>query len=123
MKVFQLTQLKMDDFIDPANLGKTQLYLQIGQIEAKVKHVAGIRSDFSVRTPIVNASIRGSDMLVTQSKDGIATVYSACDVSYVQGLADKVAIKVPQGYMTTVGANHKVSKPTKIKVKPAHLPC
>jgi hypothetical protein len=122
LRVSSITQLRLDEFVDPASLGKTQMFLQVGSVEARtIEHTNSIRSDFGVRTAIVSASIRGSDMIVTQKKNGTATVYTACDVSYVQGSADKKSITLRQGYMTTIGANHHASKPK--KSSQVHLPC
>jgi hypothetical protein len=113
LTVFPLTQLRVDKYTDAGNIVKTQTGLTTGLVRVIEPHTAAIRSDFSVTTPTCAASIRGSGMVVSVSKSGVTTIYTTSDVSYVKGKADKKAITVRSGYMTTVGANKKATKPKK----------
>ncbi len=115
LTVYSITQLRIDEFTDASHIAKTQLFLRVGSIEARVSHTNAVRSDFSVVTPTCNASIRGSGMVVSESKAGVTTIYTTSDVSYVKGLADKTTLTLPDRYMTTVGASKKASKPVKYK--------
>ena len=109
--VTRLTQLRIDKFTDAANIQKTQLFMRAGSVKANVRHTNATRSDFSVVTPTCSASIRGSGMVVSTSKSGVTSVYTTSDVSYVKGKADKKAITLRKGFMTTVGANKTATKP------------
>jgi hypothetical protein len=113
LSVFPLTQLRVDKYTDAANIVKTQTNLLIGLVRVIEPHTAAIRSDFSVVTPTCNSSIRGSGMVVSTSKSGVTSVYTTSDLSYVKGLADKTAVTVRNGYMTTVGTNKKAATPKK----------
>ncbi|MBI3890698.1 MAG: FecR domain-containing protein [Candidatus Wallbacteria bacterium] len=78
--VSQLTQLRIDEFLKAENRAKTQLYLRVGTVQAKVKHTAAVRSDFSVVTPTCTASVRGSEERVS-FLPGFGTT-----VEYLEGL-------------------------------------
>ncbi|MBI2945169.1 MAG: FecR domain-containing protein [Candidatus Wallbacteria bacterium] len=78
--VYQLTQLRVDEFLMKENRAKTQLFLRVGTVQAKVKHTASVRSDFSVVTPTCTASVRGSEERVTYLP-GFGTT-----VEYLEGL-------------------------------------
>ena len=111
LAVGPITQLRLDEFVAPAHLGRTQVFLRVGTIAAKVKHVAAIRSDFSVTTPTASASIRGSEIYVAETTRGATNVYTVEDRSFVKGAADKSVLELKQGYMTTIGANRRASRP------------
>lgn len=111
VKAGQTTQLRVDEFLSQANLSKTQLFVKIGSVQAKVKHTAAIRSDFSVLTPTANSSIRGSEMIVTVASDGVTSVYTTEDVSTVQGNRDAEAMTLAQGNMTTIKADGRATAP------------
>lgn len=80
VRVTAMTQLCIDEFLTKENRTKTQLYLRVGSVQAKVKHTASIRSDFSVVTPTCTASVRGSEERVTYLP-GFGTT-----VEYLEGL-------------------------------------
>lgn len=103
VRVFKETQLRIDEFLRPGNVGKTTTFLQVGLVAAKVKHVAGIRSDFHVPTPGANAAIRNSAMVVGHdASTGVTTVYVTDDRAYVQGANDTAEREVAAGDKTRV---------------------
>jgi peptide/nickel transport system substrate-binding protein len=111
LTVPQLTQLRIDEFTSKENIKKTQMYLFVGAIAAKVKHTDAIRSDFSVTTPTANSSIRGSEMVVKYDENTrITTVYVTEDQAYVKGVSDEVII-VGENQKTVVNGDGSVSEP------------
>lgn len=119
LNVHQLTQLKIDELVNKDNIARTQLSLNIGKIQAIVKHQDAIRSDFSVTTPTANASIRGSAMQVSyddQTKQTIAIAIE--DTAYVKGSSDAAAIEVPESKQVTVDATGKAGAITQATITP-----
>ena len=105
LRVPQTVGLTLDEFTTSANLRRTQLHLNIGAVEARIKHTDSIRSDFSVSTPTANASIRGSAMIVSiEPETGVTTVWVTEDAAFVQGTADGAEIEVAAGLSVVIDA-------------------
>ena len=113
LSILELTSLRIDEFTSSNNLQKTQLYLEIGTVAARVTHTNAPRSDFSVATPsMANASIRDSEMVVTYAKEtGLTTVYTVDDIAYVTGVSGAAEIQVPQGQKVVVAPDGTASTP------------
>jgi len=73
--VGQMTQLRIDEFLHDNEIDKTIMFLRIGSVAAKERHTNAIRSDFSVVTPTVSASPRGTEFIVSVAEDGATTTY------------------------------------------------
>jgi len=113
LHVFSTTQLRLDEFTQGANIAKTQVYLNIGNIEAKVNHSAAIRSDFSVVTPTATSAIRDSKMIVSYDNvTNTTTTYATSDVAYVKGNGDVSEIMVYENQKATIGSNGKAGVST-----------
>lgn len=106
--VGQTTQLRFDEFTNAENLQKTQLYLRVGTVQAKLKRPASIRGDFSVHSPTAISSIRGSEMVVVyDDKLNKTTTYVTEDKAYVKGVNDTREMEVLVGNQTEVGNDGK----------------
>lgn len=115
LQVGNMTQLSIDQFVTRDQLTKTQLFLRVGSVQAKVRHNASVRGDFSVVTPTVSASVRGSEMLVVyDDKANVTTVSVTEDKAFVKGTNDAAEIEIAEGYGITVGASGKASAPEKV---------
>ncbi len=111
LDVGKMTQFRIDEFSDKENIKKTQLFLQVGSVQAKVKHTNSGRSDFSVVTPTANSSIRGSGMVVSyDDKSKKTEVLVTEDKAYVKGLKDAAEVEVMEGKKVVVDESQKVSK-------------
>lgn len=116
LSIYPWTSFRVDESLSKDNIKRTKLYLEVGAIAGKVKHTAAIRSDFAVTTPNANASIRGSAMTVQYDKEsGVTSVYVTEDAADVWGKGPGLKQAVKKGYMVTVGADGKVSKPVRFK--------
>lgn len=116
LNIYPWTSFRVDESLKGGNVKKTKLYLEVGAVAGKVKHTAAIRSDFAVATPNANASIRGSAMTVQYDKEsGVTSVYVTEDAADVWGKGPGIKQVVKKGYMVTVGADGKVSKPVRFK--------
>ena len=114
LTIGSLTNLGITDFLQtPEGLVKSQLYLRVGSVAAKIPHEASIRGDFSVRTPTCNSSIRGSEMVVSHNEtSNVTTVFATEDAAFVQGLGDSLELEVTEGLRTTVGPSGLAEPPT-----------
>lgn len=116
LNIYPWTSFRVDESLKGDNVKKTKLYLEVGAVAGKVKHTAAIRSDFSVTTPNANASIRGSAMTVAyDDATGVTKVFVTEDAADVWGKGPGLKQAVKKGYMVTVGADGKVSKPVRFK--------
>lgn len=108
LQVYEITQLRMDEFVSAGNINKTQMYLRVGTIRVKLPHTAAIRGDFSVTTPTAISSIRGSEMKV-EYDDLLnkTTVTVLEDEVFVKGTKDSVEITVPLNKKAVIGSNGK----------------
>jgi hypothetical protein len=55
-----VTRLSMEEIIRNQNNEQVNLYLHTGRVRAEVKPPAGGRTDFTIRSPAVTASVRGT---------------------------------------------------------------
>ncbi len=109
LQIFQITQLRVDEYTNATNLPRTQLHLQVGRVAARIPHTAAIRGDFSVSTPTAYSSIRGSGMVV--SYDNITNTTSVQvteDQAYVKGASDTLVSIVKNGDTVVIGPEGKV---------------
>ena len=111
LDVFQLTQIRFDEFVTGNNLQRTKLYLQAGAVEARIDRAASIRGDFSVATPGANASIRGSAMVVSYDKTRGTEVYVTEDEAFVAAAGQTEETTVPSGQAIHVSDDGTVDAP------------
>lgn len=112
LRISQLTQLRIDKFVSEENIKKTQLFLNIGTVAPKLPHNAAIRGDFSVTTPTANASIRGSEMVVTYDETKrTTTVYATEDQAFVKGNSDSTEVTVKANQKVVVKDDGRTSAP------------
>jgi len=112
LRVFETTNLRIDEFLSEKNIEKTRLYLEVGRIAAKVNQNDSVRGDFSVTTPTANSAVRDSEMVVSFDKDkNLTTVYVTSDKAYVKGLNDQAEAEIPADQKVTVDASNTVGHP------------
>ena len=109
LKVGQATQLRLDEFVDEQNIKRTQLYLNVGQVQAIIKKPANMRADFSVATPSAIASIRGSAMKVEYDKKKGATITALEGTTYWKIKRNKSEAELSEGEVLEVDINGKPS--------------
>ena len=56
----QLTRMSIENLSRKQNTVNTKLNLQLGRIKADVKSAKGLKHDFTVRTPVSTAAVRGT---------------------------------------------------------------
>ncbi|MDR1388683.1 MAG: FecR family protein [Treponema sp.] len=61
ISVRPLTRLTLEELVQRDGAEKTDLYLRTGRIRAEVTPPAGLRGDFTVRSPSATASVRGTE--------------------------------------------------------------
>lgn len=113
LHITPLTQIRIDEYVlDPSKLAKTQMYLYVGAISAKVKHTPSIRSDFSVRTPTALSSIRGSAMTVIYDENANQTTLVVNeDEAFIQGAIETQERVVKEGYTSSVSSDGVAKAP------------
>ncbi len=100
--VYELSQIKINKMFVSPDASKLQLLLRSGRVETAIPEKSLIRTDFSVKTPVATASIRGSREIVahavsqgttvqfleghgsTQSNSGRATDVTAGDENAIE---------------------------------------
>ena len=60
IQVKQLTRMSLDELSVKENTVKTNLNLRLGRIKADVKTSAGLKHDFTLRTPVSTAAVKGT---------------------------------------------------------------
>ena len=73
LTVYQLTRVSLRELSESTDKVTTDLYLDAGSVRADVKPLNNKANGFQVRTPVVTASVRGTDLGV--SGDGGLNVY------------------------------------------------
>jgi hypothetical protein len=61
LKVGPLTRLRIDELSADNNVASTRMSMPVGRIRAVVKSSTGIKNDFTVRSPLSTAAVRGTD--------------------------------------------------------------
>lgn len=72
VRVFELSQIRINEMFLSPDGSKLQVYLRTGTVETVAPPETLIRSDFSIKTPAATASIRGSVQKVGHT-DGLGT--------------------------------------------------
>ena len=73
LTVYQLTRVSLRELSESTDKVTTDLYLDAGSVRADVKPLNNKANGFQVRTPVVTASVRGTELGVTG--DGGLNVY------------------------------------------------
>ncbi|MGO8693783.1 MAG: FecR domain-containing protein [Rectinemataceae bacterium] len=60
LTVAPLTRLRIDELSMGNNVALTRLAMPVGRIRVEVKSIAGIKNDFSVKSPLATAAVRGT---------------------------------------------------------------
>ncbi len=110
--VTKLTELHLDEFVNSTNIQKSQLFLRVGAIAAKVNKTANIRSDFSIVTPTATASPRGTQMVVQyDNSTNTTTVYTIEGSIDTQGTLDTSPTNAQTGQKVVVDRSGTASMP------------
>jgi hypothetical protein len=88
----ELTSLKIGSLFRESDVLKTRLLLKIGELEAVVKPKTTTYSDFSVRTPVSTASVRGTYFGVHHDSTTMLTTVS---VSEGQVMVSNEGFEIP----------------------------
>jgi hypothetical protein len=101
LRIYELSHIKINEMFKDADLQKLQIFLRTGSVETVSPPETLIRSDFTVKTPVAIAGIRGSDMIVGSSENEdqvVAIEHDAC----VKGESDETGKKVSEGHYASV---------------------
>lgn len=72
LRIKALTRMTIRELIEKEGTVKTDLYLRVGKVQAKVKPAVGISHDFKLTSPVSTAAVRGT----TFSYDGVTVEVS-----------------------------------------------
>ena len=61
LSVKPLTRMKLEELIAREGTVSTSLFLQVGKVNASVKSAEGLKQDFTVKSPVSTAAVRGTD--------------------------------------------------------------
>ena len=115
ISVSALTRLTISELIENENSRDTSVYLDAGKITANVKTSDNKRVNFTVRTPIATASIKGTAGLVSALGDVVSyeNVWSTTVIN-PDGSESTKQIPVSQGMHLNVGANVGSNSPVSV---------
>jgi hypothetical protein len=98
VNVGPVTRLRLDELSTQNNVVKTNLSMPVGRIRAEVKSTGGAKNDFTVRSPLSTASVRGTgfetdgvavrvyeSIVAFLSQSGISANVSAGESGFVAG--------------------------------------
>ncbi len=60
LEIAPLTRMTIRELVERNGVVKTELRLQVGRVKAQVKKAEGIQNDFSLKSPVTTASVRGT---------------------------------------------------------------
>jgi len=66
--VKQLTRMSLDELTQQEGIVTTGLFLRVGKVKAKVKTAAGLQHNFTLKSPISTAAVRGTEFDYTGPK-------------------------------------------------------
>ncbi len=61
LNVRPLTRLRLEELLEREGTVQTELFLRVGKVKAEVKSIAGMKQDFTLRSPVSTAAVRGTD--------------------------------------------------------------
>ena len=67
IQVRQLTRMSLNELVEQQGTIKTDLGLKVGKIRAEIKDVEGLKHDFTIRSAVSTASVRGT---ILEGEDG-----------------------------------------------------
>ena len=75
LEIAALTRMTIREIVEKNGVVKTELRLQVGKVKAQVKKAEGIQNDFTLKSPVTTASVRGTsfdfDSVNLDVSDGI----------------------------------------------------
>ena len=95
LQVRPLSRMRIDQLLEAEGTVSTELFLRVGRVRAEVKTVEGLRQDFTVRSPVSTAAVRGT-----------AFGYDGVNLEVEEGL---VSLANPFGQSTSVGGGEQGS--------------
>jgi len=60
LEVKALTRMRLDQLAEQDGVVSTDLFLQVGRVKAEVRAVEGIQNNFTLKSPVTTASVRGT---------------------------------------------------------------
>ncbi len=61
LEVKPLTRMQLQELIQREGTVSTGLFLRVGRVRAEVKSVAGLKQDFTLKSPVSTAAVRGTE--------------------------------------------------------------
>jgi hypothetical protein len=63
LEVKELTRMQLERIVEENEAVSTDLFLQVGKVEAEVRSTEGLRNNFQVRGPVSTAAVRGTSFV------------------------------------------------------------
>ncbi len=61
LQVRPLTRMKIEELVEKEGVASTKLNLQLGRVKAEVKTTEGIKHDFTIKSSVSTAAVRGTE--------------------------------------------------------------
>ena len=95
LRVRPLTRMRLDQLIERDDSIESEMFLRVGRVRGEVQSAEGVRSDFRFRSPVVTASVRGTDF-----------TFNGRTVRVLEGL---VSVSNPYGRQVSVVQNEETT--------------
>jgi hypothetical protein len=97
LSVKPLTRLQLEELIAREGTVSTSLYLKVGKVSAEVKTAEGLKQDFTVKSPVSTAAVRGTDF----EFDGLTVTVISGHVYFSNNLGQQRSVAGGESSSTT----------------------
>jgi hypothetical protein len=105
LEISGLTRLTFEELLISAERIQTRLSVPVGRIRAEVQNIEGLQQDFSLRSPVATASVRGTSF----SFDGQNVEVSSGSVVLENPVGQNALVRT--GETALVMENHSITLP------------
>ena len=106
--VKQLTRMQLEELMETEGLQTTRFFLTVGKVRAEIKTAEGLRHNFTMKSPISTAAVRGTifefDTITVTTKHGIVAIITPMGRT-IQILAGEKGSSTGNRKVTTAGQN------------------
>ncbi len=95
LRVGPLTRMRIDELVEREGAASSELFLRVGRIRAEVRSTGGLKQDFTVRSPISTAAVRGTsfdyDGVNLDVDEGVVRLTNLFDQGTTVGRGEKAS--------------------------------
>ncbi len=108
LEVKALSRLTIEELIEREGVVESDMYLEVGRIQADVRRTETRRQDFRLRSPVATAAVRGTSFSFDGSN--LSVTQGIVELSNMRGRSSSV----PRGYSSRVVDNEAPPSPQQV---------